>query len=570
MKKIYGLIAIILITNFSAFCQNTKCECEDVLNNRNPDKSFFPLKDATKEKIDKWVNKIFLPIYNEALRARGLPQFIRLEVNVFSVNCVSGYGALAKKCEKEKINGNPLMILYDEQFINKIDLKNELNTLFVLAHELGHIVSDHYHSTLPYDESYDNYLKKLNKSYYREEQDNRDKKKMTISEKHLEELTADGFAIWFLRKFYEKNQSNKAIARQFDPKNLLQIFPSIEELEPAKCKESDSHPGCKRRQYFISKLMASGNWEQVMNFKKNIRSFASEYIDSTYTILSKKEIEQMGQIAKRAREKITGDSLKRIGEHFLNKEQYLKADSYFKQSIAIYSNLVYPEDSADVAQKLEELKQILSVRSFSRLSLLGGLDFIKPHLVSGNEPVNATNAGIGFAGLRLGRYSYTRKLGYEIDFKYALQTLQFDTYKDEASAIERFNSSSIYIQPRIAFKLISDVRDNNTRGLILSVGPSLMYPLNFKYQNFSVGGGNTLGVTMKPSAGINFGLGYEYLHRKLTGSTWNHWRVSLNGGYQPLKFESEQLVNQNYSAGFWLLGLDFTLGILPKFLIKKE
>jgi hypothetical protein len=580
MDKIKCLFRIVLLfccTLNIAFSQTPKkgfsqqqkdaaCACEDVSGNMLD----IPNAIVDEKEIDYWVNMVFLPMFNELIKQKSSIKTPIHRVNLIPVEfCVWKYGALAKKCEKQAslFNNNPYMILYDESFIKKIDNDESINVLFVLGHELGHILSEHYHDDLFVDPNYRKFAKNEHIDYEPEiiEKNKLKGKNQSLKERHIEELTADAYAIWFLKMYYEKNRGNTEKSKRFSNEKLQNIFPQIEHIVADKCRETESHPSCKRRGYYLTKLLDYKNWNNLKNFRQTPKGFAEEYHDSTYV-----NTEADNPIAIRFKGKLESDSLKRVGIELLKNESFLEAKEKLLTARKIYSRLVFPEDSIEVSKKLSEINEILSVKSFCHFSLIGGSNYLTPKLQTDGVPINATNAVLGQVGIRLGRYNYENPLGFEIDALYDLEAWQFDTYNTDKKAIERFNMSKVItIQPKLTFKFLNFNRSNKSKGLVFSVGASWMNPLKFTYLNFQIIEQN-IGLTMKPSWGITTGLGFEQIQRKLSGKFWGLLRISFVGTYQPLRFESPQLIQQNYSANAWQFGLMASVGVLPKFLTKRK
>ncbi|MEA5461052.1 hypothetical protein VB796_18465 [Arcicella sp. LKC2W] len=562
------VIIILLFFSFSVCSQvRMACNCESVTKGFVSQDGF-----ANQDEIVSWVNFRFLPLFNEMAQKRHSKTPPIKGINVIPVFCVGGNGAVAKKCEKEKasLNGNPFLILYDDYFINKIEKNNALNVLFVLAHEMGHLLSNHYHNTIPVDVDYEAYLKKTVKGYKPVFiSKDVETQKMTVRERHIEELTADAFAVWFLRMYYEKNKKDPNIAKKFDPDKINDVLPQIKSVFPSMFNQETTHPSCEQRTYFVKKLNDFDNWSQVSNFKKTLGGFASEFIDSTLTVLTQEEAKQMGLAVERAKEKTEGDALRIKGLDLFRKNYFEEAKVNLQASREIYTRLIFPEDSAKVTAELKEVEEILSVRSFMHFSILGNSSFANYQLKSEGQNINATNAIVGQLGLRLGRYSYDSPFGLEVDATYDLEAWQFDTYSNDRKSLERFKTSTITVQPKLTYRFLSFSKSNKIQGFVFSAGASWMKPIKFEYLNFQVPAQN-LGIRLKPSWGFTVGIGFENINRKPTLNIWGLCRVAIVSSYQPLVFDISEPLPQNYSAAAWTVGLSASVGILPKFLIKRK
>jgi hypothetical protein len=568
--KNYKVIIFLLLFSFSGFSQEVRlaCKCESVTKAFVSQDAF-----ANQDEIEAWVNFRFLPLFNEIGQKRNNKTLPIKAINVLPVSCVVGKGAVAKKCEKEKtsLNGNPFLILYDENFINKIEAKNSLNVLFVLAHEMGHLLSNHYHNTIPDDVDYTAHLKK-NVKGYKPTMISKDEEvqKMTVRQRHIEELTADAFAVWFLRMYYEKNKKDPIIARKFDPDKINNILPQIKNIFPEMFIESISHPSCAQRTYFVEKMNDFDNWKQISSNKTSLGDFASDYIDSTLIVLTQEEAKQMGLFVQREKEKVEGNELRMKGLEYFSKNDFEKAKTNLLAAKEIYTRLVYPVDSAKVTAELNQVEEILSVRSFMHFSILGSSSYTNYLLKSNGQKVNSTDGFIGQVGLRLGRYSYVKPLSFEVDALYDFEGFQFDTYNTDRKALERFKASKIItIQPKITYRFVGFKKDNKTQGFVVSAGASWMNLLAFEYKNYQAPT-QDLGLRLKPSWGATLGIGFENINRKPSLKIWGLSRVAIVSTYQPLLFESSQPLPQNYSAAAWTVGLSASMGVFPKFLIRRK
>ncbi len=542
------------------------CACGDIIGKVLDEQHAF----ISGRDIEAWINNRFLPLYNQMELKRKGSVFPYKAINILSVDCVSEYGAVAKKCEKEKMlfKGNPFLIIYDNDFIQGIHQQDALTVLFVLGHELGHLIADHYHTTVPKDKDFEKYLKQLGESNIPIKKED-EAKVMTIRDKQIEELTADAYAVWFLRSYYEQHKQDLATAQAFHPTKISNVFSYIEKLYPNKCEGSVMHPSCKQRSYFVKKINQPQNWNDIIQFKKHPRGFASEYFDSTFAILSQEEAKAMGVVAVRFKEKSKGDSLRRIGELLLNKEDLLDANKFLHQAADIYYKLVFTDDFNEVLQKIEQLEKVLSIRSFTSLSLTAGGGQVQPSLKSNDMPVNTTIARLGYVGFRVGRYSYNSRLGFEIDFKYNIKPLQFDTYQQTKEAIERFSMSWVAINPSINYRLVELEHKNKIRAIILGLGGLWQNPVGFKYENFIAPENQTISVQLKDSWGLSASLGYEFLHRRINNKV-TLWKIGLTANYQPLMFENEYLTKTNATAAYWMFGVETSFGLFPPFFIRRK
>jgi hypothetical protein len=539
------------------------CSCNNILG-KMVDES--PLGMVNEISMSDLLNKEFLPLYNELATKNSVPLFPSKKINFLKSDCF-GSGAFAKKCKKG--NDDVYLIVYDGDFIKQIDDNEGLDVFFVLCHELGHIISDNYHNVFPIDVGHNIFKKSVQRDYKQNIDPKNPTKIMTIPEKHQEELTADTYAIWFLRKYIEKYsdpRNKKILPANFTLGELKTIFSRLGKKIPNLCSYSPSHPSCQQRNNFAQSLFKDKKWQEIQGSDAKLKRFATEEYDST--LINLDEVEYNLDI-ERIIQKSKGDSLVSIGYRRFNEHKFEESRKNYLDATKIYSQYYYPQDSAEVAVKLQELNKILSVQSFSYLSVLGSSDFTKFNLQADGQPVNATDAVIGHFGLRFGRSSYENPLGFEIDANYDSHSWQFDTFNQDRKAIERFQVKTISIQPKVSYRFVDFKKNNKTQGLVFSLGASWSNPLKLTYQNFQ-SSNQDFGLKLKPSWGVTAGFGFENIHRKLTGNVGKLWRVSVVGTYQPLQFSSPQLSNQNFSASAWSLGLSACVGIFPKFLTKHK
>lgn len=544
--------------------EDEACMCRRIVGKMVDDS---PIGIFTEQTVSAWLNSEFIPLYNELATKNHIEPFPSNKITLIKSDCAVGSGAVAKKCKKGK--EDVYFIMYDDDFIKQLNDNDGLNVFFVLCHELGHIISDNYHNVFPIDIENTHYNKTIRKDYKQKINPRYPTKIMSIIEKHNEEFTADTYAFWFLRKYIEKfsNPKNgKKLPPNFTDDHLRSIFNNFVRLIPEYCGESDDHPSCQRRNNFAQKLFQDERWNKIQNSSENLKRFASEVYDSTFVNL---EYDELSADLIRMIQKSKGDSLFSVGYRRFNEHKFEESLKNYKNAIKIYSEFYFPQDSAEVADKLQELNKILSVQSFSYLSVLGSSNFTKFNLQSNGQSVNATDAVIGHIGLRLGRYSYDNPLGFEIDANYDSHSWQFDTYNQDRKALERFLVKTISIQPKVNYRFVNFKNNNKTQGLVFSLGASWANPLKLTYQNFQ-SNNQDFELQLKPSWGLISGVGFETIHRKLAGNAWKLWRVSVVGTYQPLLFSSPQINNQNISASAWSLGLSASVGILPKFLTKRK
>ena len=548
----------------SSAIEDEACSCKNIIG-KMVDES--PLSILTERTVSDWLNSEFLPLYNELAAKNGVDPFPSGQVTLMKSDC-AGYGAFAKKCKKG--NKDVYFIMYDEDFINQINNNDGLNVFFVLCHELGHIISDNNHNVFPIDIDNNNFKKSIQKGYRPTINPRNPTKVMTITEKHKQEFTADTYAFWFLRKYIEtfsNSKKGKKLSPQFTIHKLRNIFFNFNQLIPELCGHSETHPSCRRRNKFSQLLFEDENWKKVQNSGEKLKGFANENYASTLTDL---EDDELNADLERMIQKEKADSLFGVGRKLFDNFQLEKSRKNYLDASSIYAEFYFPKDSIEVDSMLKEINKILSIRSFTHFSLLASGSYANYLLKSNGQNIDATHGYIGQVGLRLGRYSYVKPFSFEVDALYDFEGLQFDTYNSDRKALERFKAIKIItIQPKITYRFVGFKKNNATQGLVVSAGASWMNPLKFDYQNFQAPT-QDLGLRMKPSWGATFGIGFENINRKPSLKIWGLSRVSIVSTYQPLVFESVVPLPQNYSAAAWTVGLSASMGVFPKFLIRRK
>jgi len=220
-------IFILLIAYKSSLAQQktspivlNSCDCEQIITKpAQKGKDAFPTLSKAQE-----VYKSFLTYF---------PEFASM--NVAAVSCLSKKNpAKALMCQSG--TSKTRYILYDNE-----GLSAEENTWFdkfVLAHELGHHVRNHFHDGTTYNPKTDELYNKRNFKFY--------------NKNVIQELEADQVAVFLIKKLGG---------------NLAEIIKTIEDrADPA----TEDHPSSKERSQFISAC-----WKKV-NLS---RDFAADFHD---------------------------------------------------------------------------------------------------------------------------------------------------------------------------------------------------------------------------------------------------------------------------------------------------
>ena len=81
-------------------------------------------------------------------------------------------------------------------------------------------------------------------------------------DKYKEEITADLYGIWMLKKYFEKHFMKDAwIRSNFREENLKKIFSDIKKVAPHMCSAGTSHPNCDFRGHLIDKFLEISFWQ---------------------------------------------------------------------------------------------------------------------------------------------------------------------------------------------------------------------------------------------------------------------------------------------------------------------
>ncbi len=485
----------------------------------------------------------FVDIYNNDVK-RSLK--FSGKVYLTKDNCADRHGGAVVGRYNEKTD--VFCLVFMNSFFD--DLVKNQGDLFVLAHEVGHLVCRHIHDD-PQNKIRFDVLSQVIKNIPGVDAENL-KKIQNYSAEH----EADLMGVWLLLK------------KGLDSKDILNIFAKVAKEFKNNDGDTPNSPSFTTRRRFIETYLK--NSLKASPTRKGIYEDIDEVIQTDYPkILTElfrnkqsKDSLTVSEIAiSEALSKLYDKSIQKIkkGDIANNAGKYCDALSTY-QEIDSTLMILYPNSQIykDNKEKINTIKAILQKPSNWNVELLGGGILSFPMLYSNNILVPTQGYNTPTLGLRLSQYSWYKKSRVEIDFRYT--SLRFDTYSDKdviKKAIERFDLTQLSISPHLVYSSTGSKNDTlcaSRFGFLMSFGFSANYILKTKYTNFYTNESPLLKTGISP--GVYIGIGGERLERKMKNT---YIRAMITFQAQNLPFKTETSLNQNYSAWSYQVGAELSI-----------
>lgn len=509
----------------------------DKIISKPKSKGFYDPNDA----VDNIVS--FIEIYNKdvtrSLKFSG-------KVYLSKDDCAGRQGgAVVGRYDKQT---NKFCLVFMNSFFN--NLVDYQGDLFVLAHEVGHLVCRHIHDD-PQNKIRFDVLSQILKNTPGVNAENL-KKIQNYSAEH----EADLMGAWLLSK------------KGYENKDILDIFAKVALEFKNNDGDTPNSPSFTTRRRFIETYLNNGL--KTSPNKKGIYEDIDEVIQTDYPkILTELFRNKQSRDSLTASEIAISEALSKLydkSNQKLKKGEIAQIAGKYCDALSIYKDIdstlvkLYPNSQlyTDNKEKIKSIQSLLKKPSNWNVELLAGGILPFPKLQLNDNLIPSQGYNTPTLGLRLSQYTWYRKARFEVDFRYS--SLRFDTYNDKdviKKAVERFDLTQLSVSPHLVYSSAASKNDtlcDSRFGFLMSFGLSANYTLKTKYTNFYTNESPLLKTGISP--GIYIGLGGERLQRKMKNT---YIRAMITFQAQPLLFEKIASSNDKLSAWAYQVGAELAI-----------